>query len=548
VYVKTLCIFVFVFGVAAMTAQSTNNLPEQLSRGNIKAVASSTSKDAVRRFDVMSYGAVGDGIADDTVAVQSAINAAAGSAAYFPGGYTYSVSNLTLPSGTTLQGDGFGSRIVARNGGSAAYLIASESFLVSGRTSFDGEQGIVDLNINGAGIKGSVVVLRAWDSHVTGNWIYGSNGATTIGLDSNVGADLLLTTHGMDGTDLASGVMVNGYIDHNRLGFGGGNTALYNFRTYDPNFKASDWFLESNWIDGEDSTISDVLIMDSGGWLIRGNHMYGPKYSAFAICIPISASQFTAGCDLTAQEPNFDTIVAENYFEDSVGYQLSGRDGKFSVFGPGNIVGQTGHPHSAYFVAGFGNYTNDVTISQANAYYDGQIIQDYSDPSKVLTSIGDVFSNSEPIINIGAGIVNMWSIVNNGALYTTHNNSQTTSFQSPPHFGGGNTQIVGGNKIALTLSNNTGEEQIQFFGNSQQITGLQGQNGQNLATCTGSLASGNLSTANANGNCADSGKSPSSVLKRSESAISGKVVCWTASGTIGSCSTMPDARGGCLCN
>lgn len=409
-----LLVVTFAAVVSAMTAQTTDPRSEQVNSARIRPEVKSSNRVLTQAINVLSYGAVGDGVADDTVPVQSAINAAAGSTAYFPGGYTFSVSNLILPNCTTLQGDGFYSMIVARNGGSNEYLIASESFVAPGRSSFDGEQGLVGLNINGARIKGSVVVLRAWDSHVTGNWIYGSTGATTIGSDSNVGADLLLSTHGMDGTDMGSGVMCNGYIDHNRLGFPSGNAALYDLRTYDPNFKLSDWFLESNWIDGEQNTISNVLIMDGGGWLIRGNHMYGAGYSTSAVCIPNSASEFTAGCDLTLQEPNFNTVVAENYFEDSVGYQLAGAAGKFSVFGPGNMVGQTGHPHSAYFVAGFGNYANDTTISQANLYFDGQIILDYSDPSKVLTSIADVFSNPQPVINIGAGQVNLWSLVNNG--------------------------------------------------------------------------------------------------------------------------------------
>src|SRR6266498_505751 len=44
------------------------------------------------------FGAVGDGTADDTVAVQAAINAASGTHLYFPKG-TYKVTNLTEPAG-----------------------------------------------------------------------------------------------------------------------------------------------------------------------------------------------------------------------------------------------------------------------------------------------------------------------------------------------------------------------------------------------------------------------------------------------------------------
>ncbi len=53
---------------------------------------------------VKDYGAVGDGVADDTAEIQAAINAA--SSIYFPTG-TYIVSaSLTIPSNRMLHGDG----------------------------------------------------------------------------------------------------------------------------------------------------------------------------------------------------------------------------------------------------------------------------------------------------------------------------------------------------------------------------------------------------------------------------------------------------------
>lgn len=54
------------------------------------------------------YGAVGDGVADDTTAIKNCITAAvaAGKGVYLPSG-TYKVStSLSLPAGTTIQGDG----------------------------------------------------------------------------------------------------------------------------------------------------------------------------------------------------------------------------------------------------------------------------------------------------------------------------------------------------------------------------------------------------------------------------------------------------------
>jgi hypothetical protein len=56
-------------------------------------------------ISVKDFGATGDGTTDDTVAIQSAVNAAAGKALYFPGG-TYIVSDvITLVSNTVIYGD-----------------------------------------------------------------------------------------------------------------------------------------------------------------------------------------------------------------------------------------------------------------------------------------------------------------------------------------------------------------------------------------------------------------------------------------------------------
>lgn len=57
-------------------------------------------------FNVKAYGAIGNGITDDTAAVQAAINASAavnGGVCFFPPG-VYVVSGLTVTSGVTIQG------------------------------------------------------------------------------------------------------------------------------------------------------------------------------------------------------------------------------------------------------------------------------------------------------------------------------------------------------------------------------------------------------------------------------------------------------------
>src|SRR5262252_9133509 len=61
------------------------------------------------------YGAKGDGVTDDTAAIQAALNAipANGGTVYFPTG-SYLISSRLTPtiSGTTFMGDGWGSQIL----------------------------------------------------------------------------------------------------------------------------------------------------------------------------------------------------------------------------------------------------------------------------------------------------------------------------------------------------------------------------------------------------------------------------------------------------
>lgn len=69
-------------------------------------------------FDVRAYGAAGDGVADDTSAIQSAINAAGAGEVFFPNG-TYRITsqlNVTTP-GIHLRGTGYGSFITATASG-----------------------------------------------------------------------------------------------------------------------------------------------------------------------------------------------------------------------------------------------------------------------------------------------------------------------------------------------------------------------------------------------------------------------------------------------
>lgn len=83
-------------------------------------------KDKLGEFvSVKDLGAVGDGVTDDTTAIQAALTAAAGGMLIIPAG-TYMVSDdLTVPSNTAVLGMGRGVTTIKRITGSATYVIGN---------------------------------------------------------------------------------------------------------------------------------------------------------------------------------------------------------------------------------------------------------------------------------------------------------------------------------------------------------------------------------------------------------------------------------------
>jgi hypothetical protein len=83
----------------------------------ITATGSTTARSLQDRFadvvNVKDYGAVGDGVTDDTIAIKAAILAGAGKVVFFPSGtYNYAGNTPATASGTTLQGEGRNSSII----------------------------------------------------------------------------------------------------------------------------------------------------------------------------------------------------------------------------------------------------------------------------------------------------------------------------------------------------------------------------------------------------------------------------------------------------
>jgi parallel beta-helix repeat protein len=85
----------------------------------VDSVATNVGDKLAQTVSVMDFGAVGDGVADDTAAIQAAINACSNKTLYFPGG-TYLTNELTGVANITLIGDGNGASVLKATGSIAS--------------------------------------------------------------------------------------------------------------------------------------------------------------------------------------------------------------------------------------------------------------------------------------------------------------------------------------------------------------------------------------------------------------------------------------------
>ena len=118
-----------------MTARSPAALKAQMPVGVAGSITAQEIHDIVDSYaarttaSVTDYGAVGDGVADDTAALQAALNAAedTGRDIFFPAG-TYLTGTLVLPSHVGLTGEGGGKSVLMLRGGTNDHLVVSKTW------------------------------------------------------------------------------------------------------------------------------------------------------------------------------------------------------------------------------------------------------------------------------------------------------------------------------------------------------------------------------------------------------------------------------------
>jgi parallel beta-helix repeat protein len=263
---------------------------------------------------LQDFGAVGDGVTDDTAAIQAAINACANSSLYVVGGGTYLHTGLNLIAPISIIGDGrttlktTGTRCFELTGSTIDGLILDNLLLENAGTAGGGS----DL---AAGIFGTSCTIT--NSRITNNDLNGfgvgislSGGANPITYNDAYGGTY--TTQGKDGRNIVAFNRIYDTLAPTRIGTGGG---------------------------------SSIFTQDSGYWEIIGNrceNMQGgilsPTYGVVSNNVIINIFDdngiYSSG--------SVNVAITGNYIEKTFGDGVALNDTQFCTIS-GNVISAPGN-------------------------------------------------------------------------------------------------------------------------------------------------------------------------------------------------------------
>lgn len=204
-------------------------------------------------INVKAFGAVGDGVADDTSALQSAMDGvAAGGTVYFPAG-TYKITDhVRFPSNATIAGAGTSTLITQATANKA--VLVSKAYIAG---SPGGRTQIRDLRLKAStGTSAHGLVLCDFFSLVR-----------NVEIDGCGGYGILTTRTRADATTVGSSLVENSFADIVVRDAG-----LNGFRGGDG---VTDCWLSNFFVRGNGGA-EHVYIESAAGWQVRGGHLYGP--------------------------------------------------------------------------------------------------------------------------------------------------------------------------------------------------------------------------------------------------------------------------------
>jgi hypothetical protein len=193
-------------------------------QNGVGAVPRDVSVELQDRVSVRQFGAKGDGVTDDTAAIQAALTFGAGRRVEFPAGLYMTRGNHIVPHDTAVAGDGWLSKIQVINGSNPAYIFTSGS--ESAFTTVDFYDIYIDGNKAGnpTGGKG-IHLIRPVRCHLTNANIRNCHGDNIVLEANNTGFGSILRdcwSYGSDGVGIrmqGGGItdvhIINGDIGYN---------------------------------------------------------------------------------------------------------------------------------------------------------------------------------------------------------------------------------------------------------------------------------------------------------------------------------------------
>jgi hypothetical protein len=217
--------------------------------GGVGAISRTIQAKFREYVSVTDYGAVGDGIVDDTAAIQLAINSSAGQALLFPkGNYKITAALSIITSGITLVGEQFGNVTLIQHTDNTPFIRIGDGTLINRVTRatleslqcipragaanwtsaygiearYAGFINILNCEVYGQDgpnyrIFGGILFDRVSFSNIYDSWIRGikGNGIFTVGAAGNLTADIrIMNTYvlGFEGNGLHFSDYTNGHF------------------------------------------------------------------------------------------------------------------------------------------------------------------------------------------------------------------------------------------------------------------------------------------------------------------------------------------------